>query len=72
MDRLMEPDDERAISSSVAPMVIISRNARVNRIHRAAKTAARRPFPYSARHAPTRVYEPFIAMLKLPFKFDRS
>ncbi|MDB5584006.1 MAG: hypothetical protein JWR80_9182 [Bradyrhizobium sp.] len=55
------------------PMVIVSRNRRVNRIWRSCGN----PHLTSAsaihrRAAPNRVYDPFIAILKLPFKFDRS
>ena len=52
----MTNDDD----ADVAAMVIVLRNRRVNRISRLV----------TRRHN-ARVYTPFIANLKLPFKFDR-
>jgi hypothetical protein len=57
----------------LAPMVIVSPSRRVNRILRTLENA--RETGVSAipsRWRPARVYIPFIAILKLPFKFDRS
>jgi hypothetical protein len=63
----------RALRHETAAMVIVSRNGRVNRFSRLhgnpheQGTSAISPLT-----APSSVYAGFIAMLKLPFKFDRS
>jgi hypothetical protein len=70
-DRFMEPGDERDFFE------------RCSNGHHFAKcwgkphpqngeTLATPPFTIARNARPTRVYELFIAMLKLPFKFDRS
>src|SRR5258708_35317773 len=58
---------------ALAPMVIVSRSQRVNRIpHINGNARETSVFGIPGRWRPWRVYIPFIAILKLPFKFDRS
>jgi hypothetical protein len=63
----------RSSRGAIAPMVIVLRNGKVNRIRPLAsnprETSA---FAIHGCLRRQRIYVPFIAMIKLPFKFDRS
>ena len=65
------PDAARV--AYLAPMVIVLPNGRVNRIPRIGGNLSKMGIPAIFRRATAkRVYAGFIAILKLPFKFDRS
>jgi hypothetical protein len=62
----------RAATLRLRAMVIVVRNARVNRFSRSGgKACAAGIFAIFGTARGARVYIPFIANLKLPFKFDR-
>jgi hypothetical protein len=63
----------RNAMSFVAPMVIVLRNGKVNRIRPLASNPCETSaFAIHGGLRRQRIYVPFIAMIKLPFKFDRS
>jgi hypothetical protein len=60
------------LGNAAAAMVIVWRNATVNEIPRISENPDNKSISaFPRRLRPKRVYIPFIAILKLPFKFDR-